>query len=355
MNFMSAREVAEKWGISQRRVALLCNENRIPGAMRVGNMWIIPEDVQKPDDLRAVRLLDKNGFSVKPFVKWAGGKTQTIEYIRKFYPPQLGKSITKYAEPFVGGGAVLFDILNRYDLESVYISDINSELINTYINIRDNLTEMLTGLSSLEKDYLALDTENRKIYYYKKRERYNYLNRRGDNNVELAILFIFLNRTCFNGLYRVNSKGEFNVPMGNYKNPTICNEDNLRQVSKKLQKVKIVCNDYRNAGNFIDSKTFVYFDPPYRPLSNTSSFTSYSKDGFRDKEQVELSKFIDRMSGKGASIIASNSDPKNVDENDEFFDKLYAKHKIHRINASRMINSVADGRGIISELLIVTF
>ncbi len=355
MGFLSAKEAAEKWSISQRRVAILCAEDRISGAMRVGNMWVIPEEAQKPDDARVTRFLEKSNLVVKPFVKWAGGKAQILNDIRACYPTQLGKKITKYAEPFVGGGAVLFDVLSRFDLEEIYISDINSELIKTYISIRDNLKELLTALNIFEQDYLPLDTDKRKEYYYAKRDRFNVLKKSNENDAELASLFIFLNRTCFNGLYRVNSKGGFNVPMGSYKNPTICDEENLREVSKKLQGVKIVCGDYKDSADFIDSKTFVYFDPPYRPLSETSSFTAYSQDGFGDREQMELAKYIDDMSAKGAFIVASNSDPKNTDKNDDFFDRLYAKHKILRIDATRMINSMADGRGKISELLIVNY
>jgi len=355
MGFLSAKEAAEKWSISQRRVAILCAEDRISGAMRVGNMWVIPEEAQKPDDARATRFSGENNLVVKPFIKWAGGKAQILPEIRACYPTQLGKKITKYAEPFVGGGAVLFDVLSRFDLEEIYISDINSELIKTYTGIRDNLKELLAALRILEQDYLPLDTDRRKEYYYGKRDRFNFLKQNNENDVELASLFIFLNRTCFNGLYRVNSKGGFNVPMGNYKNPTICDEDNLLEVSKKLHGVKIVCGDYKEATEFIDSRTFVYFDPPYRPLSETSSFTAYSQDGFGDREQMELAKYIDDMSAKGAFIVASNSDPKNTDKNDDFFDTLYAKHKIRRIDATRMINSVAEGRGKVSELLIVNY
>lgn len=355
MGFISAKEAAEKWSISQRRVSILCAEDRISGAIRVGNMWVIPEEAQKPDDARSARFLGKSNLVAKPFVKWAGGKAQILNDIRACYPAQLGKKITKYAEPFVGGGAVLFDVLSRFDLEEIYVSDINGELIKTYISIRDNLEELLTALNILEQDYLPLAPDKRKEYYYGKRDRFNVLKKSDENDVELASLFIFLNRTCFNGLYRVNSKGGFNVPMGSYKNPTICDEENLREVSKKLQGVKIVCGDYKESTGFIDSKTFVYFDPPYRPLSETSSFTAYSQDGFGDREQMKLAKYIDDMSAKGAFIVASNSDPKNTDKNDDFFDRLYAKHKIRRIDAMRMINSVAEGRGKISELLIANY
>lgn len=288
----------------------------------------------------------------KPFIKWVGGKTQILNEIRTRYPKELGTSIKKYAEPFVGGGAVLFDILNNYKLSEIYISDINKELIHTYVNIRDNADILIDLLGKYEEEYLLVDESTRKKIYYAKRERYNALKSGLDNEPELAALFIFLNRTCFNGLYRVNSKGLFNVPQGSYKNPKICDESNLRAVSQKLQGIKIVCGDYKQSAGFIDSQTFAYFDPPYRPLSITSSFTSYSKDGFDDSAQTELADFIDKVSRKGAYVVASNSDPKNINENDDFFDKLYSNHNINRIYASRMINSDSDKRGKICELLI---
>lgn len=221
----------------------------------------------------------------KPFVKWAGGKTQLLNEIRKKYP----KTIDKYCEPFVGGGAVLFDVLSNFQPKEVLINDINKELINTYIQIRDNVSELIDMLSNLQKSFIELDSDNRKIMFLDKRKRYNELKIYTQNlGVEIASLFIFLNKTCFNGLYRVNKKGSFNVPMGAYKNPMICDEKNLRNVSHLLKNVKISCGDYKNCKNFIDTDTFVYIDPPYRPLTATSSFTSYSKCEFGDKQQIEL-------------------------------------------------------------------
>ncbi len=289
---------------------------------------------------------------VKPFVKWAGGKVQVLDQICQTYPFGLGKTITKYAEPFVGGGAVLFDVLCKYQLERVYISDINRELIETYIQIRDNADKIVSILNTLECEYLPLSSEGRKAYYYTKRERFNKLKSNAVTDVEISALFIYLNRTCFNGLYRVNSKGGFNVPMGSYNNPTICDSDNLLAVSKRLQGVEIVCGDYKKSGDFIDDNTFAYFDPPYRPLSVTSGFTSYTQNGFDDGKQAELARFIKEMSHKGACVVASNSDPKNTDENDSFFDDLYKSFSIVRISASRAINSVGTRRGRVNELLI---
>ena len=356
MDFMSAREAADKWGISQRRVAVLCSENRIDNATMVGNMWIIPTDAEKPTDARSIRYSKSDGKKVKPFLKWAGGKGQLLSEIEKYYPFENGE-ITKYAEPFVGGGAVLFDILSKYDLESVYISDINAELINTYRIIRDDIDELIDMLMIMQNEFVPMNTDDRKVYYLAKRERFNDLKVNGNENIniEKAALMIFLNKTCFNGLFRVNKKGLFNVPMGSYKNPMICDEENLRTVSQKLQNVTIVCGDYRESADFIDDCTFVYFDPPYRPITDTASFTAYTENLFNDEEQIELAKFVDDMHIKGAKVVISNSDPKNSNTEDNFFDNIYSSHKIKRVEATRMINCNSEARGKIKELLISNF
>lgn len=355
MEFMSAREAADKWGISQRRVAVLCSENRVAEATMIGNMWIIPTKAEKPIDARSVRYNKDDERTVKPFLKWAGGKGQLLKEIEQYYP--FESKITKYAEPFVGGGAVLFDILSKYDIQEVYISDINAELINAYRIIRDNINELITTLKIYQEEYIPLSTEERKVYYLTKRNRFNDLKVNGNEtvNIEKTALMIFLNKTCFNGLYRVNRKGLFNVPMGSYKNPKICDEKNLREVSKKLQNVIIVCGDYRESADFIDEHTFVYFDPPYRPLTDTASFTAYTENLFNDEEQIELAKFVDEMHKKGAKIVVSNSDPKNSNTDDDFFDNIYKSYKIKRVEATRMINCNSELRGKIKELLISNF
>lgn len=356
MEVMSAREAANKWGISQRRVAVLCSENRIPDAEMVGNMWIIPTTAEKPIDARSTRYNISDEKRAKPFLKWAGGKSQLLKEIEQYYPFKNG-TVTKYAEPFVGGGAVLFDILSKYDLEEIYISDINTELINTYVIVRERIDELICFLSTYQNEYVPLETENRKAYYMEKRSRFNDLkvNDNDAENIERAALMIFLNKTCFNGLFRVNKKGLFNVPMGAYKNPLICDKKNLQAVSEKLQNVKIVCGDYRESEEFIDSHTFVYFDPPYRPLTETASFTAYTENLFNDEEQIELAEFVECMHKKGAKIVVSNSDPKNSNTNDDFFDNIYASHKIKRVEATRMINCNSEARGRIKELLISNF
>jgi len=281
-----------------------------------------------------------------------GGKGQLLKNIATAYPVGMGTSYNKYVEPFIGGGAVLFDILSKYNLRDVYISDINRELIGTYIAIRDSVDKLIPLLLQIQDEYLPGDNDDRKFYYYNKRDRYNELKIDGTVSLECVALFIFLNRTCFNGLYRINAKGLYNVPMGSYKTPLICDYENLQNVSRILQNVTIVCGDYRKSYDFIDEQTFVYFDPPYRPLTETAKFTSYTENLFDDEAQRDLAEYVDRVSGKGAKVVLSNSDPKNIDIGDTFFDNLYSKHKIDRVLATRMINRNSDSRGGISELLI---
>lgn len=354
MELLTTKQAAEIWGISQRRVSTLCAENKVDGVFKLGNVWAIPATTPKPIDGRIIRYAKEQQMIIKPFVKWAGGKGQLLPEIKKTYPNNLGKDIRKYAEPFIGGGAVLFDILSNYDLKEIYISDMNAELINCYQTIKRDCENLIARLKVLKLEYMSF--EEKKEYYYNKRTKFNDLKMCGNSetNLEKAALFIFLNKTCFNGLYRVNRKGEFNVPMGAYKNPNICDEDNLRNISKALQKVTIVCGDYQKVDSFVDANTFVYFDPPYRPLTETSAFNSYTENGFDDTRQVELAALAKKLRDKGAKVVLSNSDPKNVNEKDEFFDELYREFNIQRISATRMINSRATGRGTINELLIQT-
>lgn len=352
LSFISAKEAAEKWNISQRRVSILCSENRITGAMMVGNMWIIPSNAEKPIDKRTVRYEKSKSVTLKPFVKWVGGKSQLVEQIEKMLPTDGEKVLTKYAEPMVGGGALFFSILSKYDFEELYISDINAELINAYQAVKNDVDNLIAKLNEMQMLFLPMDENGRKYFYYTVRERFNSTTLTEETATEKAAQFIFLNKTCFNGLYRVNRKGQFNVPMGAYKNPTICDDENLRNIHEALQNVTIVCGDYSLSKSFIDKDTFVYLDPPYRPISETSAFTAYNSDAFDDEEQIRLSKFIDEINRSGAKIVLSNSDPKNVNEDDNFFDDLYKNYKINRVEASRAINSKGDKRGKINELLI---
>lgn len=351
--YLTTKEAAAKWHISQRRVLVFCQNNRIPELNRIGNMWLIPSETPKPNDNRHLRYVDKRSVA-KPFLKWAGGKTQLLSDIDK----RINKlnSFEKYAEPFVGGGAVLFHVLTNYPIKRAYISDINEDLINTYIIVKTQVDKLIKELIKVQNEFLRRNESQRKTYYYQKRELFNKLTTKQQaQKIEKAALFIFLNHTCFNGLYRVNRKGEFNVPMGAYKNPLICDEDNLRKVSKLLQKVEIVCADYKESMGFIDNKTMVYFDPPYRPLTQTSSFTSYTAEEFDDDAQIELAHYVEKVNSKHAKVLLSNSDPHNVNPKDSFFDKLYRAFKIERVLASRMINCKQTSRGKINELLIANF
>ena len=303
---------------------------------------------------------------LKPFIKWAGGKGKLLPQIRQMYPQGLGKTITKYAEPFVGGGAVLFDIISTYRLEQIYISDINKNLINTYNTVKNNHKELIEILSYIETQYLSLNADMQKKFYYLKRDEYN--NMYNTCNIQKAALLIFLNKTCFNGLYRVNKNNMFNVPAGKYKNPKIYSIENISAISEALKYIDIIAESYTNVYEFADEKTFIYFDPPYRPLTNTSSFTAYTDNNFGDKEQIpaillklfiscriSLAEFIEKIEKKGTYILLSNSDPHNIDNSDMFFDNLYCKKKINRIYAPRMINSKGNNRDYISELLISNY
>ena len=350
--YLPARDIAKKWNISQRRVAILCSEERINGAIMVSNMWLIPNTAEKPIDKRTIRYEKQKKIELKPFVKWVGGKGQLVSQLEKHIPANGEKVLTKYAEPFVGGGALLFNILSKYNFEEIYISDINKELINAYNVVKHNVKELITKLAKMQQAFIPLDENGRKNYYYNARDRFNSLILSKDTATEKASLFIFLNKTCFNGLYRVNKKGQFNVPMGAYKNPTICDENNLRNVSIALQNVNIVCADYSLSKDFIDKDTFVYLDPPYRPISQTANFTSYNTDCFDDNEQKRLASFIDEINLSGAKIMLSNSDPQNVNPEDTFFEELYKSYTINKVEAIRAINSKGDRRGKIKELLI---
>ena len=292
---------------------------------------------------------------IKPFLKWAGGKGQLLNKIRPLYPQGLGNQINKYIEPFIGGGAVFFDIISSYKLDKYIINDINKELINTYKAIQQDIHSLLEYLSKITSYYKKLSTEERNLFYYDIRNKYNSIVLNSCINVEKAALFIFLNKTCFNGLYRVNRNNQFNVPAGKYKDPAIYDKENLLNISQILQKAEILCGDFSTTNNYIDNNTFIYIDPPYRPLTKTSSFTNYSTYIFDDKEQIRLSSFINDIDKKGAYILSSNSDPKNTSENDLFFDELYSSKKIIRIEATRAINSNPLKRGKINELLISNY
>jgi len=354
IQYITAREAAEKWNISQRRVSVLCAENRIPNAAMLGNMWIIPREAEKPVDAR--RIKQKKQISKShPFVKWAGGKGQLLSALKSNLPKEMKTEIKKYAEPFIGGGALLFELLNEYRFEQIYICDNNKELMNAYTVIKYDCESLINELTDMQYEYDRRSFEEKQIYYYQNRDLFNALELNEKNSIKKATLFIFLNKTCFNGLYRVNKQGKFNVPFGKHNTPTICDKENLVSISKCLTDVIIKSGDYSDVLNFADSTTFVYIDPPYRPLNATSGFTSYTEEQFDDKNQIELAEVYRKPSLNGAKVMLSNSDPHNVDENDNFFDDLYNGFNISRVEASRMINSKATLRGKIKELLVKNY
>lgn len=300
-------------------------------------------------------------ITAKPFLKWAGGKSQLIEKFQELYPYDLknGK-ITTYYEPFAGGGAVFFDICQRYGIDKAFLYDINDELILVYRVIQSDVHWLLEILEKYSKEYLNLEKEDRKKYFYRIRSEFNnqrfnidYNDDSGDWIIRAAQM-IFLNKTCYNGLYRVNSSGEFNAPAGNYKGPAIIDEDNFIRVSELLRIAEIKKADFRNV-EISESNSFVYFDPPYRPISATSNFTSYTNCDFGEKEQIQLAEIIRELDRRQVKVMLSNSDPKNIDPADDFFDNLYSGFNIFRLPARRLINSRATARGIINEIVVTNY
>ena len=288
----------------------------------------------------------------RPFVKWAGGKGQLLEQLDALLPSDFAqREDLVYVEPFVGGAAMLFHVLAKYpNIKRAVINDANSELIVTYKMIKTNPEGLIGCLFKLQEEFGKCATEElRQDMYLRLREKFN---ARKSDELEMSSLFIFLNKTCFNGLYRVNSKGEFNVPFGKAKSPTICDADNIRALNKVLQKVTILNGDFEDVMKSVRGKAFFYFDPPYRPLTQSAAFTAYAKGGFNDDEQRRLAQFCRKLDRAGHQWMLSNSDPHNVDSEDDFFEELYQGFDIRRVVASRAINSKGDGRGKITELAI---
>lgn len=273
----------------------------------------------------------------KPFVKWVGGKRQLLAQFKKLrlYPPQdFNPKLNAYFEPFVGGGAVFFDLLPQ----KAFLSDLNKELVTTYNVIKNNVEELIRELKKHRTD---------KEYYLEVRS----LDPKSLNDVSVASRFIFLNRTCFNGMYRVNKSGGFNVPFGKHTNPMICDEENLRKVSSVLKNVEIKHQDYKKVLEKAKKGDFIYFDPPYYPLSKTASFTAYNADTFLDKEQIELRDTFVELHKRGCFVMLSNSDA-------PFINEIYSGIKgirISKVEAGRAINSKGDGRGKITEVLVTNY
>ena len=298
----------------------------------------------------------------RPFLKWAGGKTQILRQLSQRLPPEMKNGeITNYVEPFIGGGAVFFSLAQKFPFTTKYIFDLNEELILVYSVIKKSTNKLIYELNFLESEYILGSNEDRERLFYSVRDLFN--QKKQEINfqkydpewVTRAAYCIFLNRTCYNGLFRMNKKGEFNVPFGRYKNPQILNKNNLRDVAGVLKATDIILGDFTRCKKYVDNKSFVYLDPPYRPLSDTSSFTAYSKDGFSDKDQERLAGLFNELDKKGAKIMLSNSDPRNENPHDSFFEELYSDYTIERVPARRIINCNGSHRGEINELIITNY
>jgi len=290
----------------------------------------------------------KNNNEIKPFVKWAGGKRGILEtFERKGFIP---KEFNKYFEPMVGAGAVFFHIVENYTPKKCIISDINPDLINTYKAIKKDVNELIKKASKIKSEYYKSDSPS--DFYYKKRDEFNELKKdRGNHLVHQAALFLFLNKTCYNGLYRVNKKDEFNVPFGRYKNPSIYDEDNLRKISKLLQNTIILNQDFEKAVKDAEKEDFVYFDPPYVPLSDTSNFTSYTKMDFGLDEQKRLAKVVNSLAKKGGYVMESNSSSEEIKK---IFEE-YGDLDIYTVEAPRYISCKSDGRKPVEESIIINY
>ena len=281
---------------------------------------------------------------IGPFVKWAGGKSQLIQQFKRFMPETLaGRG---YVEPFVGGGALFFYVRQNLNPAQCTIMDINPELINVYNQIQGNVECLIECLSRLKHQYLSdgITIDEQKVFYYSIRSQHHI-----EDATERAARFVFLNKTCFNGLHRLNSKGEFNVPMGSYKSPEIFSPELLMKTSELLKGVNILVGSYSNVSEHVNDGDFVYFDPPYEPLSRTSSFTSYTKEDFTQTDQQELRDLAESLSNR-CQVMLSNSTA-------DFIDKLYDTEPFQKfyVSARRSINSKSAMRGAINELLVTTY
>lgn len=299
----------------------------------------------------------------RPFIKWVGGKGQLLNQFEDYYPSDLrNRKLKKYSEPFLGGGAVFFEVMQRFNVESAYVSDVNKDLVLAYWVVQQKPEQLIYFLDKYQKQYDSTPIEERNDLFLSVRAKFNdhrfevNYKKLSDNWIERAAQLIFLNKTCFNGLFRLNSTGGFNVPFGKYPKPTILDEPNIWAVSKVLQRAEIRIAAYHECYDKVDNQSFVYFDPPYRPLSKTSSFTTYSGSEFGDKDQIQLATFFRKLdSERGAKLMLSNSDPKNENPNDDFFENIFNDYKFYRVSANRAINCNGEKRGAIKEIVITNY
>jgi len=297
----------------------------------------------------------------KPIFKWAGGKGKLLPDILRRLPHELKQGrITSYAEPFIGGGAVFFHLAAQYHFERMLISDANEDLFLAYTVVREDVDALLQHLQHLQEHYAALADEAQAAFYYETRAAFNAARPnwcyRSFNPgwVERAAQFFLLNRLCFNGLYRVNSRAEFNVPFGKHRTVNFPAAEALRAAARVLQRTTVACGDFTASADFANERTLVYLDPPYRPITPTSSFTSYARQAFDDADQVRLAAHFRDLTQRGSFVMLSNSDPLTA-TGDGFFEELYADFTIARLQAARAINANGAGRGTVSELLITNY
>jgi DNA adenine methylase len=307
-------------------------------------------------------LFYKYSVGAKPFLKWVGGKRQLLAQFENLYPKELKqKTIKNYYEPFVGGGAVFYDVAQNYEVKNAFLYDINDELIISYKVIQKDVAKLLECLHRYDKIYKQLSEKKQQEFYYDTRHKYNL--DRSNNHFEKyeekwiprVAQTIFLNKTCFNGLFRFNSKGDFNTPHGKYTNPNIIDEPNLLKVSKLLEIATIKKADFREVIHDVKDNSFLYFDPPYRPISKSASFTAYNKSGFSDNEQFQLAELFIGLDKFGHKLMLSNSDPKNLNADDNFFDSIYSNFKISRVEAKRSISSDGTKRNLIKEIVVTNY
>lgn len=300
--------------------------------------------------------------AARPFLKWAGGKTQLLPQIAASLPAELAQGgIERYIEPFLGGGALFLYVSRNYPIGESYLADRNEELTLAYQSVQQRMEEVIAALEALACAYAGLSPAQQKSHFYAVRAQFNAERSQTDfscpnaHSARRTAQLIFLNRTCFNGLFRVNAKGEFNVPFGAYTNPLICDADNLAAVSAALRQTHILHGDFTVCEPYVNARAFVYFDPPYRPISPTASFNSYARQPFDDEAQTRLAAFYRALDGKGAKLMLSNSDPHNENPADDFFERLFAGFHIRKVQAKRNINSNGARRGAITELLITNY
>lgn len=331
MDLISAKEAAAIWGISQRRVTVLCSEGRIADAQIIGNSWVIPKKSKKPVDAR-IKIAKEKTDKARPFLKWAGGKSRIAKEIIKEFP-----KYNDYYEPFLGSGAIFFEA----NPQSGVLNDLNASLIGVYEHIKSHPEEMLSEMEIIQTQYNSLGTYAEKAkLYYSLRDEYN----KSEDSIRKSALLVFLNKAGWNGMYRENSKGHFNIPFGKREQLNIYDKRNILKVSDSIQRVQFMSGDYASAVKNAKAGDLIYFDPPY-----FETFSDYQKQGFGNDDQERLHNLAIELTNKGCFVIISNS---NCEKTRELYKDF---KKIIEIPISRTIGSKASSRKVITEVLILNF